>query len=845
MKAVAIFIPLVQQNIGNLPNWPTPCNTKSAVYSMDIRVFTNRQLNESQIYSHFQPHMQCFSKLQINNIDIREVDDVYDKTRKSASWTTGPNTMFYTAIDILRHENAYDFVFQMENDVEPLKPNWLPMLEVIIAGNQHASIIGSSYMGDCCWDPTVGACIELSDTIRYHINGNALYNIQNNSALFKLIAQAKHKYPSWSYDVAIYMIYSSQKAKHQRRMKMAYIYHPFIQNYGEYPVPEKLNNAIFIHHSKNEPSMHRLLEKAVATKDGNDNLMITFATMDRLPALLRFIESLESMGNLLVIAWDPELYKFLQGKVQVALYDVSTHLGTSRQFGDKSFFYINAIRFKIINLILKYGVHVFSCDIDVVVSANIWDHLPYEYDLVAQSDARDGIELTESAPYLMTRLNTTATKSFYLNAGVFYARSTSRSISFFSAFWMQLRNNIGINEQDLFTTNIIASRSMKWQQLSSCLFPNGWVYNYRRVCEHTPIVAHLNWHLEYEKRWLFKLAPASPNGRYMRFNFGDIRDNGFSNCRNALRAALGISSILNRTLLIPDFPLVHLETQTVPIMYYFTLIHLQQNFKVTPEDLKYDSLGSLVSTQIDIGYDDLNSNTPVAFKAAKGYFGASEEEINTHLNKGPYRNARVLDIGRLNRRFHQMESLDSRRAFDQKLSEGLQHAGYIKNIIDFTHGAIQKQHGLYNCVHLRLLREFLETQTDTKGASNAVIDTRVANLADVAGARLRKLPLLIITDNDEMRTQIQKELKRHFSNVFFIDQFLPEWEQVTYTDAHSHTTMAKGIIDANVCARAEGDFIGDIMSSYMQHICYIRNQLQKPPCLDFLARVLETERVVF
>ena len=391
----AIFVPLTAND--TFVKWlHPPCALPSRAF--DLRVFTNRRPH-SDFYSSFRKYESCFGDIRISNMNLDKAADIYDKSHKRRDWANGPNTMFFNAYKILRSE-GYDYMFQMELDVQPLRPDWLRTLQNVFETHTHGWIIGSSFLGDCCWDPVKGECIELHQDIRYHINGNAIYNLRNSSAMAAIIKKAQTKYGSWAYDVALYMTMMNANAVERRRIMTRYIHHPFIQNFGTYPVKtEMLDDSTWFVHSNDvmpmQPSLRVIAQKAVSLKDDRGNLIVTFGTNDRRHAIVRFLRSMSSqqIENILVIAWDYDLYAYLLHKTPVALYEPKQRLSHRRLFGDDTFFFLNALRFKIIHILLHHGIHIFSCDSDVIVGGNVWMHLPWQYDLAVQSDARDGVSL--------------------------------------------------------------------------------------------------------------------------------------------------------------------------------------------------------------------------------------------------------------------------------------------------------------------------------------------------------------------------------------------------------------------------------------------------------------------
>ena len=78
---------------------------------------------------------------------------------------SGPNWMFFETLRALRDEAK--FVFLMETDCQPLRPNWLGRIRRVCLLNDDAWVIGSHYCG----------ASPLHWSVARHINGNALYHV--------------------------------------------------------------------------------------------------------------------------------------------------------------------------------------------------------------------------------------------------------------------------------------------------------------------------------------------------------------------------------------------------------------------------------------------------------------------------------------------------------------------------------------------------------------------------------------------------------------------------------------------------------------------------------------------
>lgn len=139
----------------------------------------DRGIQESLI-PYIESHMsikKCFRKFFYDHVPL--LDDVYSR---------GPPAMFREIV-LGSYSNKYDFVFQMEPDVLPIRPYWVEKLHEEMNDSNAFLVKGSGAMYMDIMETTRGCLqvIRLNQTLGYsplplgddllHINGNALYSL--------------------------------------------------------------------------------------------------------------------------------------------------------------------------------------------------------------------------------------------------------------------------------------------------------------------------------------------------------------------------------------------------------------------------------------------------------------------------------------------------------------------------------------------------------------------------------------------------------------------------------------------------------------------------------------------
>ncbi len=244
-------------------------------------------------------------------------------------------------------------------------------------------------------------------------------------------------------------------------------------------------------------------------------------------------------------------------------------------------------------------------------------------------------------------------------------------------------------------------------------------------------------------------------------------NNGLSNARNALRAALAVATLTNRTLILPPFWSRHLEGEPyrVGADYYFDLERLLRAFPRVRESAllerafpraatwppepplplffvrlsdgeglcaevrdtaQLEALGNVAATcpPLELPQAQLRS-----MRARRFHLGASSDELAAWL--APHAHEPLLYFGRMFRRFHRFADGAQEAAFRRRYAEGVQPAPEIRAAAARALRALREAvagDGTFDCVHMRR-RDFV--------ADHAQDEVSVEQYAATAAAKLR------------------------------------------------------------------------------------------------------------
>ncbi|KAL1511953.1 hypothetical protein AB1Y20_005233 [Prymnesium parvum] len=422
---------------------------------------------------------------------------------------------------------------------------------------------------------------------------------------------------------------------------------------------------------------------------------------------------------------------------------------------------------------------------------------------------------------------------------------------------------------------------VRWCELPRAHFANGVQYFQHRVpaaalsgvlADGVP-AATLPYRLREEGLWRQREPPADAEERFLAFKELVI-DNGLSNTRGALRSALAIATLTNRTLILPPFWSRHLhgEPYRVGADYYFDWPRLRAAFprvreaaflgRAFPGAAEWPPRAPLrvFFVQLSAGETLCGESHDSSLMEARGKVNATcpplavePSRLHTHLAAGfhlgatdaelltwlaPFHAEPLLFFGRMFRRFWRFTSPRDHAAFVERFEQGVQPAPEIRAAAAATLRALRAATApaaAFNCVHMRR-RDFL---ADHEGE-----EVSVREYARKARLRLHaaELPLFLASDVAE-DPAVKREFGAHFPRVITLLDVFPRRELDAFGSAplsqlppeERHAALARdmrfGNVDQLVCSQAE-HFVGNKWSSFTHHVCHLREQRVDGACRD-------------
>lgn len=215
MQVTSILTPLIQKEIPDLLSWiryaPPPCKPEMI---SSLRWFLSMDKTwDDEEKKRIEAYIQNSSFAGINiifiSIGLSDEESVYlrDLPRDAScslelGSKNGPNQQFFRSLEIictLSGIQAEDSVILLETDAIPVKEYWLDSLNCLLSDCPSFVIAGSNYKGRS----------PLSDAIKDHLNGNAIYGVSHtefNDFLsgWRNLLRCCTKLRHWiAYDVAI------------------------------------------------------------------------------------------------------------------------------------------------------------------------------------------------------------------------------------------------------------------------------------------------------------------------------------------------------------------------------------------------------------------------------------------------------------------------------------------------------------------------------------------------------------------------------------------------------------------------------------------------------------------
>ena len=587
------------------------------------------------------------------------------------------------------------------------------------------------------------------------------------------------------------------------------------------------------------------------------------------------------IDHYVLVALDPSTLQWLNAANQPVID--ATHLiegvseGGADEFGTSEFFAINGARYRALVTILRAGFSLFVLDLDVVI---LRDPLPWlkafrlsDHDMLLQSDARDGVSTLEFDPDLIERRLGLrgATNWTYVNGGTFFVRATTSTVAFFQRTWDQLRaSKTALNEQDMLNRALAAGPGFRWSILPPNLFPNGFVHFLRPFpVAPRPVLVHANWvngveekiyHLREAGLWALD-DRSSDKERILSLGDGIFeRHLGFAAHRRALRDALALAQVLNRTLLLPRLPISRRGlARSRTIAHYFDYAAFRQAFPRHREhgaqDVGYPLHAKCL--HLDVGHGDGPpadgaAYTVVQLDTTKSVLGLTDFSLSKAL--APYSAARSLHVWTTFQRFGgRFADPGEQAGFGSRVVRGLRPAPRLQFLAQFVLRSIRRKEHAFDCIDAASYGAY----EDYVGARLMGIDRNMGRPGLQAAARAlnatpdRQLRVLVLTDESQTRLQaLRAHAERHLGagRPLWIDDHIPKWYEADFDTPTEHDTHARSIIELHVCARARR-FVGNLAAPSTHAVCQLRvasarvrggqkSSVSPRQCIDALGRRL-------
>lgn len=247
----AIVIPMTfgEEHVlaANLKRWASPAAAPrfpTCGYPVSLILALNGHRDtafESRIRTEFERAAlspSAFCSMEFVYCELEGEEDRYqrDYSRPAGpgGHKAGPNAQFFRTMELVRDRGPY--IFMMETDCIPVRPNWLGELEGIVDGGEPFWVMGSVYRGRA----------GVDERYRLHLNGNAVYAVGDEGFWAFLhevwrpaLESCLRAVPTLAYDCVLPLYFSeSEAAPGDRRWEIHQSilhrlrYTEFIQNHG-------------------------------------------------------------------------------------------------------------------------------------------------------------------------------------------------------------------------------------------------------------------------------------------------------------------------------------------------------------------------------------------------------------------------------------------------------------------------------------------------------------------------------------------------------------------------------------------------------------------------------------
>ena len=210
----------------------------------------------------------CFRSVLVRGAHLSGKEDRYDKQRRSAAWTAGPNNLFHRAAAKARRL-GYWYMLQLEPDVLPLRAGWLDHV-VCLTHLADAWVMGSALLANCTREETVtahlplishlptphsprprarhpelpcltprrcaiqsGECVnELPEEFAEHINGNAVYAVGDDDFMRYVTGIRTGRLGRLPFDLALHAARQHFSQPNRRQLAHRFQHSSFVLNMG-------------------------------------------------------------------------------------------------------------------------------------------------------------------------------------------------------------------------------------------------------------------------------------------------------------------------------------------------------------------------------------------------------------------------------------------------------------------------------------------------------------------------------------------------------------------------------------------------------------------------------------
>ena len=271
-----------------LPNKEDQDTTLLLYFSGSFKDYPRILKEFKKLQYHFQsktePWHHFFSDLIIKDACLDPKLDIYKPLEQDTNlnWVSGPNLHFQSLLSRVSSGEFgfFEHVFLMEGDSEPVKEYWLDALKQEISEQGDFAVLGSYYQGDN-WANFINV---LPEGLKYHLNGNAVYNINNplfKSTLSRLVEENQSEKKATAYDVRIAEILL-EDASIEELARFDYKESKVISNYAStYMTKDNLGDEYIAHGRVNRQTW---------PEDENIDLVVTDFGDNKYKTILRDLE---------------------------------------------------------------------------------------------------------------------------------------------------------------------------------------------------------------------------------------------------------------------------------------------------------------------------------------------------------------------------------------------------------------------------------------------------------------------------------------------------------------------------------------------------------------------------